>query len=194
MGRSSSSPIRGSTSTTRLLRSERTACSQGLQLLRPWYTRLSGHGVHPWAISSGLFERHRLASTSSPPSRCENLTSGKRIRTSPAISGMSLERIPRKWRPTPIQFKNEPLVFTQSDVDKSNSILDPTGRLYFVDFETGIAAPVYTVKMSPKPFVQGAASCLPSQTSPNLASMQRARSILWMCADTTLGTLVLTYQ
>jgi len=98
--------------------------------------------------------------------------------------------IPLKHRPEPIQIKDEPVVFTQSDLE-SNVDLDTSGRLCIFDFESVGLLPesfaVYTVIMSMKPFMKDVARYLPSWTSPNLASMQRAGEILWMCADVTLG-------
>ena len=87
--------------------------------------------------------------------------------------------IPLKHRPEPIQIKDEPVVFAQSDLE-SNVDFESVGLLpeYFA---------VYTVIMSMKPFMKDVARYLSSWTSPNLVSMQRAGEIPWMCADVTLG-------
>ena len=80
----------------------------------------------------------------------------------------------------------------QSDIHEGNFILDPTGRLCLVDFNSVGLLPksfaVRAVKFPGKPFNKGIADHLPSWTSPNLASMARARYILVMIADPTLGT------
>ena len=85
-------------------------------------------------------------------------------------------------------------MFTQSDVHEGNFILDPAGRLCLVDFETVGLLPesfaVYTVKVSREPFVKSVGNCLPSWTSPNLAAMAKARTIVNMSADPTLGTTI----
>jgi predicted unusual protein kinase regulating ubiquinone biosynthesis (AarF/ABC1/UbiB family) len=57
-------------------------------------------------------------------------------------------------------------MFTQSDMHVGSFILDPTGRLCLVDFDTVGLLPkyfaVYTVKVSHEPFVQNVAIYLPS--------------------------------
>jgi hypothetical protein len=75
---------------------------------------------------------------------------------------------------------------------EGNFILDSMGRLCLVDFDSVGLLPksfaVYTVKVSGKPFAEKVANYLPSWTSSNLFSMERAGGILIMCADSTLGT------
>jgi hypothetical protein len=89
--------------------------------------------------------------------------------------------------------KDEPLVFTQSDLE-TNVDLDTSGRLCLFDFESVGLLPesfaFYTVNMCMKPFVIEVASYLPFWTSPNLTSMARAGEILRMTGN--LGLLILS--
>jgi hypothetical protein len=83
-------------------------------------------------------------------------------------------------------------MFMQSDVHERNIVLDPTGRLYPVGFGAVGLPPksfvVYTVMAPHDPFAGGVASCLPSWKSSNLAAVDRAKGILVVAANPTLGT------
>jgi len=83
-------------------------------------------------------------------------------------------------------------VFAQSDMHEGNFILDPTGRICLVDFNTVGVLPrsfaVYTMKMSVRPFVESVARYLPTWTSPNLVSLAEVRDVLIRTADRTFGT------
>jgi len=100
----------------------------------------------------------------------------------------SLERLRDK---DPIRIKDEPLVFGQSDMHEGNFILDPTGKICLVDFNTVGLLPksfaVYTLRVPVKPFVESVGKYLPALTSPNLVSLSEARDILIRIADRTLG-------
>ncbi|KAM6503340.1 hypothetical protein JOM56_000283 [Amanita muscaria] len=104
----------------------------------------------------------------------------------------ALERIPPRARPTKMDFSNDKLVFTQSDMDKSNFFIDNNGNLCILDFEDVVILPEsfasYTMYTSSIPFVKNVARYLGWPPCSNLGSMARVRTILWMLADTTLGT------
>ncbi|KIL62728.1 hypothetical protein M378DRAFT_165392, partial [Amanita muscaria Koide BX008] len=47
----------------------------------------------------------------------------------------ALERIPVRVKPTKMDFSNDKLVFTQSDMDKSNFSIDNNGNMCILNFE-----------------------------------------------------------
>jgi len=80
----------------------------------------------------------------------------------------------------------------QPDMHEDNFLIDDTGRICLVDFETVGRLPEsfasYIGHLPDTPFVKGVASHLGWRESPNLHSLIRAKGVLWMCADPSLGT------
>jgi len=74
---------------------------------------------------------------------------------------------------------------------EGNFILDPTGKICLVDFDTVGLLPksfaVYTLRVPVKPFVESVVKYLPTWTSPNLVPLSEARDILIRTSDRTLG-------
>ncbi|KAI6015593.1 hypothetical protein EDC04DRAFT_2578344 [Pisolithus marmoratus] len=104
----------------------------------------------------------------------------------------ALQSIPARCRPAPISFINDKVFLTQSDMDKSNFLLDGNGKVCIVDFEDVILLPEsfasYTIHASWDPFVKKVAGYLGWPQSPNQKSMARVGAILQMTGDATLGT------
>ncbi|KAG8894593.1 hypothetical protein FRB99_001110 [Tulasnella sp. 403] len=99
--------------------------------------------------------------------------------------------IPPNFRPPKMSFIDEKLIFTQSDLHKGNFFIDKNGKMCILDFADIVLLPEsfasYTVNGSSDPFVKGVAEYLKWPSSPNQASMSRARAILWMMSDIRLG-------
>jgi hypothetical protein len=95
-----------------------------------------------------------------------------------------------------MSFSNDKLVFTQSDMDKSNFAIDKSGKVCIFDFEDVTVLTEsfasYTINSGNTPFVEKVAEYLQWPPSPNERSMARAGGILIMIADTTLGTSIFT--
>ena len=83
-------------------------------------------------------------------------------------------------------------MFTQSDMDESNFIIDMEGNMCILDFEDVGRLPEsfasYTMSSGGNPFAVEVAKYLDWPTSPNLHSMARIRAMLQTLADATLGT------
>ncbi|KAA1478094.1 hypothetical protein DENSPDRAFT_657798 [Dentipellis sp. KUC8613] len=104
----------------------------------------------------------------------------------------ALQWIPKHSRPPPMDFSEDALVFTQSEMDASNFFLDSSGRICMLDFEAiGVLPESFassTMHMnSGRPFVHNVARYLDWPEPPHLQSMAQAAYILAMIADPTLG-------
>jgi hypothetical protein len=92
-----------------------------------------------------------------------------------------------------VDFSNDKLVFTQSDMDEGNFFIDNNGKMCILDFEQIGILPEsfakYTMYASRSAFVKNVAQYLDWPPSSNLKSMGRAGSILMMLGDSTLGML-----
>ncbi|KAK0476693.1 hypothetical protein IW261DRAFT_324738 [Armillaria novae-zelandiae] len=99
--------------------------------------------------------------------------------------------IPAACQPTEISFSNDKLVFTQSDMDKSNFFIDKNSKACIVDFEDVVLLPEsfagYTMNASDDPLVKKVAGYLRWSSFPNEYSMIKAGRILCIISDTTLG-------
>ncbi|TDL16482.1 hypothetical protein BD410DRAFT_902013 [Rickenella mellea] len=113
-----------------------------------------------------------------------------------AYMNRALEWLPRPLspdihKPAPINFTTDKLFFTQSDMDKSNFMLDKNGKVCMIDFEAVVVLPeslaCYTLHATWDPFVRKVGECLDWTQSPNRKSMGRAGEILHMSSDRTLG-------
>ena len=89
-------------------------------------------------------------------------------------------------------FLDDPLIFTQSDMDSSNFALDGDKRICMFDFqEVGIlpeSFASYTLGGNSDPFISSVARYLGWIKYHNIESMARASAVLKVSADPTLGT------
>jgi len=90
-----------------------------------------------------------------------------------------------------VDFSNDKLVFTQSDMDKGNFFIDNNGKICILNFEQIGILPEsfaqYTMYESRSAFVENVARYLDWPPPSNLESMARAGSMLMMLGDSTLG-------
>ncbi|KAF8313481.1 hypothetical protein DL93DRAFT_2228540 [Clavulina sp. PMI_390] len=86
--------------------------------------------------------------------------------------------------PSPVDFSNEPIIFSQSDMHPGNFIIDQNGELWLIDFESITLLPESFAKYTVLSSVMGKE--IPEQLGwswdamPNGKSMSRARTMLWM--------------
>ncbi|KDQ09002.1 hypothetical protein BOTBODRAFT_179341 [Botryobasidium botryosum FD-172 SS1] len=103
----------------------------------------------------------------------------------------ALEWIPSYGRPAKISFSDDKVIFTQSDMDKSNFFLDGNGKICIIDFDTVALLPEsfasYTMRSGTNLFASEVAEYLDWPRSPNQYSMARAGVIINMTSDWTLG-------
>ena len=99
-------------------------------------------------------------------------------------------------RPAEMDFLNDRLIFTQSDMDRSNFALDKDNRICMFDFaEVGVlpeSFASYTLGCSSDPFIKSVAGYLGWIDRRNRYSMARARAALWTSSVPTHGTFATT--
>ncbi|KAI6038757.1 hypothetical protein EDC04DRAFT_2569327, partial [Pisolithus marmoratus] len=113
-----------------------------------------------------------------------------------AYMNRALQSIPARCQPAPISFVNDRVFFTQSNMDKSNFLLDKNGKVCIVDFDDVVLLPEsfasYTIHASWNPFTKKVAGYLDWLQSSNQKLMGRAGAILQMSGDMTLGMSITT--
>jgi len=91
-----------------------------------------------------------------------------------------------------MNFLDDRLIFTQSDMDESNFALDEHQRVCMFDFRDVGVLPEsfasYTLGDSANPFIKSVAMHLDWVNDRNRASMARAGAILQTLGDATLGS------
>ena len=92
----------------------------------------------------------------------------------------------------PIIIINDPLIFTQPDMHESNFGVDMCGNTVLLDFGDIGRLPLSFAKFvlrsrNDDSFVARVAKLLCWPDNPNMKSMGRVSSCLWMAADPTLG-------
>lgn len=91
-----------------------------------------------------------------------------------------------------MNFLDDRLIFTQSDMDESNFALDEHGRVCMFDFRDVGVLPEsfasYTLGDSTNPFITSVAKHLDWVNNRNRGSMARAGAILQTLGDATLGS------
>ncbi|KAH9483407.1 hypothetical protein JR316_0002873 [Psilocybe cubensis] len=99
-------------------------------------------------------------------------------------------------RPSKVSFAGEKLVFTQSDMARSNFLLDKSGKVCLIDFEMVSILPesfaqftVRAMSFQDKEFGKNVAACLNWPISPNYRSMAIVSGILLMMGSAKLGKL-----
>ncbi|KAL4074254.1 hypothetical protein J3A83DRAFT_4371530 [Scleroderma citrinum] len=103
----------------------------------------------------------------------------------------AITRVPPRSRPVaPISLRHERLVFTQSDMDKSNFGIDDEGRTCLLDFgEVGLLPESFAryTMSSTAPFTAAVAQHLSWPSCSNLDTMSKISGFLWIYSDPTLG-------
>ncbi|KZT04173.1 uncharacterized protein LAESUDRAFT_703740 [Laetiporus sulphureus 93-53] len=106
------------------------------------------------------------------------------------LNKASTKVTPRSGPVAHVSLCNERLVFTQSDMDESNFGVDVEGRTCLFDFGAVGLLPEsfasYTMSSSVQ-FTAAVAQHLGWPSSPNLRTMGRISTFLWMYFDPTLG-------
>jgi len=104
---------------------------------------------------------------------------------------LALQRIHPGGRPADMNFLNDQLIFTQSDMDESNFALDEHQRVCMFDFRDVGVLPEsfasYTLGGSANPFIKSVAMHLDWVNDRNRGSMARAGAILQTSSNATLG-------
>ena len=104
----------------------------------------------------------------------------------------ALHRIRPKSRPAEMHYLDDPLIFTQSDMDSSNFALDKNKRICMFDFRDVGVLPEsfasYTLGGSLDPFINNVAGYLGWIDDRNRNSVARAGAVLKTSSDATLGT------
>ncbi|KIM41131.1 hypothetical protein M413DRAFT_445848 [Hebeloma cylindrosporum] len=108
-----------------------------------------------------------------------------------ALDCVPLPHVPPN-RPPNMDFLDDALIFTQSDMHGSNFALDKDNKICMFDFEAIGVLPEtfarFTLTLGRDPFLARVAACLGWTTDDrNRASMERAGGMLVMMADPTLG-------
>jgi len=92
-----------------------------------------------------------------------------------------------------MDFLNDPLIFTQSDMDESNFALDENQRVCMFDFRDVGVLPEsfasYTLGDSANPFIKSVAMHLDWVNDRNRGSMARAGAFLQTSSDATVMRL-----
>ena len=102
----------------------------------------------------------------------------------------ALRWLPASPKPADVNFSNDKLVFSQSEISERNFLVDENGKICILNFQDITLLPesfaTYTVNKGRESFVKGVAGYL-DWTSPNEDSMQWARRFVQV-AIPTLGT------
>ncbi|KIM41134.1 hypothetical protein M413DRAFT_445852 [Hebeloma cylindrosporum] len=103
----------------------------------------------------------------------------------------ALDWIPPKGRPAKMDFLEDALIFTQSDMHITNFALDKDNKICMFDFEDVGVLPEcfarFTLTSSRDPFLARVAECLGWTKDSNSKSLGGAGSILIMISDSSLG-------
>ncbi|KDQ09762.1 hypothetical protein BOTBODRAFT_116785, partial [Botryobasidium botryosum FD-172 SS1] len=104
----------------------------------------------------------------------------------------ALEWIPARCRPAKMNFSDDKIISTQSDMDKSHFFLDENGKSCIIDFDAVALLPESFAShtMHSHLFGREAVKYLDWSRSPNAYSMARAGAVVIMNSSRTLGTLV----
>lgn len=102
----------------------------------------------------------------------------------------ALRWLPASPKPADVNFSDDKLVFSQSEISERNFLVDENGKICILNFQDITLLPesfaTYTVNKSRESFVEGVAGYL-DWTSPNEDSMQWARRLVQVAVP-TLGT------
>ncbi|KIM41132.1 hypothetical protein M413DRAFT_445850 [Hebeloma cylindrosporum] len=137
----------------------------------------------------GGLARHRVFKNCEAPLRFSS------IQALQTYMNRALDRVPRPHippnRPPDMDFLDDALIFTQSDMHISNFALDKDNKICMFDFEAIGIVPEsfarFTVTSRVWSFLGRVAECMGWTPDRNRESMARAGGVLLMVADPTLG-------